>query len=47
VKASSLCEEREPLGLSEKQLLGRMGMILFLAGFALAQDGMSIHHLPF
>jgi 4'-phosphopantetheinyl transferase EntD len=53
---SELIGSARDLGFGEKRLMGRMvidhellvtGMILFPAGFALAQKGMSIHHVPF
>ena len=52
---SELVGSARALGLSEKRLMGRMvvdheilvtGMILSPAGFALAQEGISIHHVP-
>jgi 4'-phosphopantetheinyl transferase EntD len=53
---SKLVGSAGALGLSEKRLMGRMvitheilvtGMILSPSGFALAQEGMSIHHVPY
>jgi 4'-phosphopantetheinyl transferase EntD len=52
---SELVGSAGAFGPSEKRLMGRMvidheilvtGMILSTGGFALAQEGMSIHHLP-
>jgi 4'-phosphopantetheinyl transferase EntD len=52
---SELVGSAGALGLSAKRLMGRIvvddeilvtGMILSPAGFALAQEGMSIHHVP-
>jgi 4'-phosphopantetheinyl transferase EntD len=53
---SELVGSARDLGLGEKRPMGRMvmdhellvtGMILPPAGFALAQEAMSIHHVPF
>jgi 4'-phosphopantetheinyl transferase EntD len=52
---SEVVASARALGLREKRLMGRMvidheilvtGMSLSPAGFALAQEGMSIHHVP-